>query len=187
MPRQPNQKSGSQTTAAADEQKTASKTVSENTTETTTAAITSAMVAETLSKDAGASVRVLEKNKNGQMQTTDRPVSAEDILSFRVDDSRVIAVTIDGRKHSAEIHQEMHHEDCLLRYGLPGGVRRACFGLDRPDAIREAFEGDLRQLQDLLQGAIKRALELSEKKTGGLMSMACLMISLLWKPRMAAF
>ncbi|MBR9902080.1 phage major capsid protein [Thalassospira sp. SM2505] len=34
-------------------------------------------------------------------------------------------------------------------------------GLIGPDAVREAFEGDLRQLQDLLQGAIKKALELS--------------------------
>ena len=34
-------------------------------------------------------------------------------------------------------------------------------GLIGPDAVREAFEGDLSQLQDLLQGAIKRALELS--------------------------
>ena len=34
-------------------------------------------------------------------------------------------------------------------------------GLIGQDAIREAFEGDLRQLQDLLQGAIKKALELS--------------------------
>lgn len=34
-------------------------------------------------------------------------------------------------------------------------------GLIGPDAIREAFEGDLRQLQDLLQGSIKTALELT--------------------------
>lgn len=34
-------------------------------------------------------------------------------------------------------------------------------GLIGQAAIREAFEGDLRQLQDLLQGAIKKALELS--------------------------
>jgi hypothetical protein len=34
-------------------------------------------------------------------------------------------------------------------------------GIVGADAIREAFEGDLRQLQDLLQGAIKTALELT--------------------------
>ena len=42
------------------------------------------------------------------------------------------------------------------------GRRWACpLGLIGPDAVREAFEGDLSQLQDLLHGAIKRALELS--------------------------
>lgn len=34
-------------------------------------------------------------------------------------------------------------------------------GLIGPDAIREAFDGDLTQLRDLLQGAIKKALELT--------------------------
>ena len=103
MPRRPNQKSGSQTAAAADGQNTTSKTEPESTTETESTAITSAMVAEALSKDAGVSVRVLEKNNSGALEAIERDVVADDILSFRVDGSRVIAVTIDGRKHSTEI------------------------------------------------------------------------------------
>lgn len=34
-------------------------------------------------------------------------------------------------------------------------------GIIGPEAVREAFEGDLTQLRDLLQGAVKKALELS--------------------------
>lgn len=41
------------------------------------------------------------------------------------------------------------------------GFQIPALGLIGVDAVREAFEGDLRQLQDLLQGAIKKALELS--------------------------
>lgn len=50
-----------------------------------------------------ATIRVQKKGKDGKVEVVERDAKADDILSFRVDGRDVIAVTIDGRKHRAEI------------------------------------------------------------------------------------
>jgi|GEM_PF-3258478 len=98
MPRQPNRKTGDRTDNATvnGRQEAASATPDKG---ETGSKITAADVAGAMK----ATVRVLEKNNSGALEAIERDVAADDILSFRVDGSRVIAVTIDGRKHSTEI------------------------------------------------------------------------------------
>lgn len=51
----------------------------------------------------GAKVRVFKQEKDGGQIVVERRATADDVLSFRVDGGIVIAVTVDGRKHQAEL------------------------------------------------------------------------------------
>lgn len=55
----------------------------------------------------------------------------------------------------------MNRRDRLVVFREAQGDVIPSLGLIGPDAIREAFEGDLTQLRDLLQGAVRQALALA--------------------------
>lgn len=63
----------------------------------------SKFTAADVAKAIKATVRIQKKDKEGKVEVVERDAKADDILSFRIDGRDVIAVTIDGRKHRAEI------------------------------------------------------------------------------------